>query len=80
MLYYSEGALNVNRPKEQLLEMFRHFHKLLVLIKNLLLQLTPNELKKLEMSLVTGNSSSNELSSLRLLESEIGLNKKNNIY
>lgn len=62
--------------------MFRHFHNLLVLIRNLLVILSPQELRKLEMCLVTGNSSSevtfrqqpsdNQSASLRILENEIG--------
>lgn len=36
--------------------MFRHFHKLLILIRDLIQTLTADELRKLEMSLVTGNA------------------------
>ncbi|KAH7732324.1 Lateral signaling target protein 2 [Aphelenchoides avenae] len=57
LLFYQEGALNIDGPKEDLSEMFRHFHKLLKLIRDLLTTLTDDERRKLELSLVTGNAS-----------------------
>uniref|UniRef100_A0A1I7ZU44 FYVE-type domain-containing protein n=1 Tax=Steinernema glaseri TaxID=37863 RepID=A0A1I7ZU44_9BILA len=59
LLYYPEGALNVDGPPENLSEMFRPFHHLLVKIRNLLLTLTTEELKCVEGDLCSGNSGSN---------------------
>lgn len=74
LLYYPDGALNVNNPKENFSEMFRHFYKLLIITKNFLCTLSMEELHKLELLLVTGNASEdNEFSSVRNLENEIGI-------
>ncbi|EPB70669.1 hypothetical protein ANCCEY_10247 [Ancylostoma ceylanicum] len=46
LIYYPEGALNVDGPQENISEMFRPYYSLLSKIRNLLLALTPNELLK----------------------------------
>lgn len=46
LIYYPEGALNVDGPQENMSEMFRPYYSLLSKIRNLLLALTPNELFK----------------------------------
>uniref|UniRef100_A0A914C1C3 FYVE-type domain-containing protein n=1 Tax=Acrobeloides nanus TaxID=290746 RepID=A0A914C1C3_9BILA len=71
LLYYPDGALNLDLAKEDLSEMFRHFHRLLLSIRDLLKSLRPEELQKLEVSLVTGCSSADEVPSLRSLEEEV---------
>ncbi|KAK0396274.1 hypothetical protein QR680_001651 [Steinernema hermaphroditum] len=60
LLYYPEGALNVDGSPENLSEMFRPFHHLLVKIRNLLLTLSPEELKNVETDLCSGNSGSSD--------------------
>ncbi|CAL2049907.1 unnamed protein product [Caenorhabditis brenneri] len=56
LLVYSEGALNVDVPAENLSEMFRPFYSLLVKIRNLLRILTPVELSRLETVLCKGET------------------------
>lgn len=56
LLVYSNGALNVDIPAENLSEMFRPFYSLLVKIRNLLRILTPEELCKLETILCKGET------------------------
>lgn len=76
LLYYPDGALNLDLPKEDLSEMFRHFHRLLLSIRDLLKGLKPHELTKLEISLVTGCSSAEEANkSMKSLEEEISNSK-----
>ncbi|KIH63374.1 hypothetical protein ANCDUO_06324 [Ancylostoma duodenale] len=56
LIYYPEGALNVDGPQENISEMFRPYYSLLSKIRNLLLALTPNELLKVEKILCTGET------------------------
>ncbi|KHJ95129.1 hypothetical protein OESDEN_04927 [Oesophagostomum dentatum] len=56
LIYYPEGALNVDGPAENMSEMFRPYYSLLNKIRNLLLALTPNELLKVEKILCTGET------------------------
>ncbi|WKY17095.1 hypothetical protein Q1695_001594 [Nippostrongylus brasiliensis] len=56
LIYYPEGALNVDGPPENMSEMFRPYYSLLSKIRNLLLALTPSELVKVEKILCTGES------------------------
>lgn len=74
LLYYPDGALNVNNPKENLSDMFRHFYKLLIITKNFLMTLKVDELRKLEVLLVSGNSNEdNEFASVpNFDENEMG--------
>uniref|UniRef100_A0A1I7WNT8 RING-type domain-containing protein n=1 Tax=Heterorhabditis bacteriophora TaxID=37862 RepID=A0A1I7WNT8_HETBA len=46
LLYFPEGALNVDGPQENFSEMFRPFYSLLIKIRDLLRILTPQELTK----------------------------------
>ncbi|KAL3112776.1 hypothetical protein niasHT_019750 [Heterodera trifolii] len=72
LLFYPGGALNVNVPKEDISEMFRHFHKVLILVRNLLQTLEPSELSKLEQKLVGEHDGLGEsCSSMRALEQQI---------
>ncbi|TMS35947.1 hypothetical protein L596_003230 [Steinernema carpocapsae] len=61
LLYYPDGALNVDGLPENLSEMFRPFHHLLLKIRNLLLTLTQEELKNVEGDLCSGNSGSTDV-------------------
>ncbi|CAI5455922.1 unnamed protein product [Caenorhabditis angaria] len=70
LLLYSQGALNVDGPQENLSEMFRPFFSLLVKIRNLLKILTKEELTKLETVLCKGESSSDESSTSTLTMSD----------
>ena len=70
LLFYPEGALNIDLPKEDISEMFRHSHKLLILVRNLLLTLNPEELGRLEQKLVSG-SEEYQPTSVRALEQQI---------
>uniref|UniRef100_A0A0K0EV71 Lateral signaling target protein 2 (inferred by orthology to a C. elegans protein) n=1 Tax=Strongyloides venezuelensis TaxID=75913 RepID=A0A0K0EV71_STRVS len=54
LLYYPEGALNVDREPQQLSEMFRQYCHLLLTMRSLLRDMSPEELRQLEMTLVTG--------------------------
>ncbi|PAV71071.1 hypothetical protein WR25_11275 [Diploscapter pachys] len=54
LLYYPEGALNVDGAQENLPEMFRPFHSLLTKIRNLLRILSSQELGKVEKVLCMG--------------------------
>ncbi|VDO97902.1 unnamed protein product [Heligmosomoides polygyrus] len=60
LIYYPEGALNVDGPQENMSEMFRPYYSLLSKIRNLLLALTPNELFKVEKILCTGETQISE--------------------
>uniref|UniRef100_A0A183CDT7 FYVE-type domain-containing protein n=1 Tax=Globodera pallida TaxID=36090 RepID=A0A183CDT7_GLOPA len=82
LLLYPGGALNVDVPKEEISEMFRHFYKVLILVRNLLQTLEPSELFKLEKKLVGDHGGFDETcSSVRALEQQIvsstETNKKN---
>jgi hypothetical protein len=72
LLYYPEGALNTELPKEDISEMFRHFHKLLILVRNLLLSLNADELARLEQKLVSGSEEYTPPATVRALEQQIG--------
>ena len=72
LLYYPEGALNTELPKEDISEMFRHFHKLLILVRNLLLSLNEDELARLEQKLVSGSEEYVPTATVRALEQQIG--------
>uniref|UniRef100_A0A0K0EKH5 FYVE-type domain-containing protein n=1 Tax=Strongyloides stercoralis TaxID=6248 RepID=A0A0K0EKH5_STRER len=61
LLYYPEGALNVDREPEELSEMFRQYCHLLLTMRSLLRDMNPEELRQLEITLVTGNSVSTTL-------------------
>ncbi|KAK6045367.1 hypothetical protein COOONC_17129 [Cooperia oncophora] len=52
LIYYPEGALNVDGPQENMSEMFRPYYGLLNKIRNLLLVLTPHELLKVPALLI----------------------------
>lgn len=56
LIYYPEGALNVDGPQENISEMFRPYYSLLSKIRNLLLALSPSELLKVEKILCTGET------------------------
>lgn len=56
LVYYPEGALNVDGPQENISEMFRPYFSLLSKIRNLLLTLSPSELLKVEKILCTGET------------------------
>uniref|UniRef100_A0A0N5ACB2 Lateral signaling target protein 2 homolog n=1 Tax=Syphacia muris TaxID=451379 RepID=A0A0N5ACB2_9BILA len=60
LIYFPEGALNVDGPPENLSEMFRPFHSLLIKIRDLLRVLTADELRAVELALCSGDSSSIE--------------------
>ena len=68
------------QPKEDFSEMFRHFHKLLVLVRNLLLTLNADELGRLEQKLVSGSGDEQPPSTVRALEQQIGLRDFQNIF
>lgn len=70
LLYYPDGALDVKKDKDGLSEMFRHFHKLLIIVRNLLLTLSAEELCQLELKLVTGSDEYTPPSSIRTLEQQ----------
>ncbi|CAJ0575041.1 unnamed protein product, partial [Mesorhabditis spiculigera] len=53
---FPQGALNVDAPPDDLSEMFRPFHSLLIKIRNLLRVLDPAEMNKLERVLCSGES------------------------
>ncbi|CAP32974.1 Protein CBR-LST-2 [Caenorhabditis briggsae] len=74
LLVYSEGALNVDVPAENLSEMFRPFYSLLVKIRNLLRILTPVELTRLETVLCKGETAVPEDSSSKLTMSDFRTN------
>ncbi|CAO4385277.1 unnamed protein product [Caenorhabditis nigoni] len=74
LLVYSEGALNVDVPAENLSEMFRPFYSLLVKIRNLLRILTPVELSRLETVLCKGETAVPEDSSSKLTMSDFRTN------
>ncbi|CCD68425.1 Lateral signaling target protein 2 [Caenorhabditis elegans] len=74
LLVYSNGALNVDVPAENLSEMFRPFYSLLVKIRNLLRILTPTELTKLETVLCKGESAVPEDTSSTLTMSDFRTN------
>lgn len=60
LLYYPEGALNVDGPSDHLSEMFRPFYSLLIKIKNLLRILSPPELSRVEKVLCIGEEGQTE--------------------
>lgn len=53
--------------------MFRHFHKLLIIVRNLLLTLSAEELCQLELKLVSGSDEYTPPASIRTLEQQFGL-------
>lgn len=64
----------MNVAKEDISEMFRHFHKVLILVRNLLETLSPEELGRLEQKLVGDHEDLNvNCSSFSALENHIGL-------
>nr|CAD2124596.1 unnamed protein product [Meloidogyne enterolobii] len=70
LLYYPDGALDVKKDKDAFSEMFRHFHKLLIIVRNLLLTLSAEELCQLELKLVTGSDEYTPPASIRTLEQQ----------
>ncbi|VBB25250.1 unnamed protein product [Acanthocheilonema viteae] len=56
LLYFPEGALNVDANPEVLSDMFRSFHSLLVKIRDLLRILNLHELHRVEKALCTGET------------------------
>uniref|UniRef100_A0A915PDD7 FYVE-type domain-containing protein n=1 Tax=Setaria digitata TaxID=48799 RepID=A0A915PDD7_9BILA len=56
LLYFPEGALNVDADPEMLSDMFRSFHSLLVKIRDLLRILDSHELYCVEKALCTGET------------------------
>ncbi|VIO96650.1 Uncharacterized protein BM_BM5439 [Brugia malayi] len=56
LLYFPEGALNVDANPETLSNMFRSFHSLLVKIRDLLRILNLHELRRVEKALCTGET------------------------
>lgn len=56
LLYFPEGALNVDANSETLSDMFRSFHSLLVKIRDLLRILNLHELHRVEKALCTGEA------------------------
>ncbi|KAF7634246.1 hypothetical protein Mgra_00006323 [Meloidogyne graminicola] len=70
LLYYPDGALDVKKDKDALSEMFRHFHKLLIIVRNLLLTLSSEELCQLELKLVTGSEDYTSPASIKTLEQQ----------
>ncbi|VDO28551.1 unnamed protein product [Onchocerca flexuosa] len=56
LLYFPEGALNVDANPETLSDMFRSFHSLLVKIRDLLRILNVHELHRVEKALCTGET------------------------
>uniref|UniRef100_A0A7I4Z1W7 FYVE-type domain-containing protein n=1 Tax=Haemonchus contortus TaxID=6289 RepID=A0A7I4Z1W7_HAECO len=56
LIYYPEGALNVDGPQENMSEMFRPYYGLLIKIRKLLQALSPRELLKVEKILCTGEA------------------------
>uniref|UniRef100_A0A0R3RTQ9 FYVE-type domain-containing protein n=1 Tax=Elaeophora elaphi TaxID=1147741 RepID=A0A0R3RTQ9_9BILA len=56
LLYFPEGALNVDANPEMLSDMFRSFHSLLVKIRDLLRILNLHELHRVEKALCTGET------------------------
>ncbi|EJW87280.1 ZFYVE28 protein [Wuchereria bancrofti] len=56
LLYFPEGALNVDANPETLSDMFRSFHSLLVKIRDLLRILNLHELRRVEKALCTGET------------------------
>ncbi|CEF71447.1 Lateral signaling target protein 2 homolog [Strongyloides ratti] len=86
LLYYPEGALNVDREPEELSEMFRQYCHLLLTMRSLLRDMSQEELRQLEMTLVTGecvtttpkrNNDNTEASTSK--KSTYDCDKKNNI-
>jgi hypothetical protein len=61
----------VELPKEDISEMFRNFHKILILVRNLILSLNADELGRLEQKLVSG-SEEYAPTTVRALEQQIG--------
>ncbi|CAG9540343.1 unnamed protein product [Cercopithifilaria johnstoni] len=59
LLYFPEGALNVDANSETLSDMFRSFHSLLVKIRDLLRILNLHELHRVEKALCTGETQVN---------------------
>ncbi|KJH43812.1 FYVE zinc finger [Dictyocaulus viviparus] len=66
LIYYPEGALNVDGPQENISEMFRPYYSLLSKIRNLLLALSPSELLKVEKILCTGETQMGEEDALTI--------------
>uniref|UniRef100_A0AC35U6C9 FYVE-type domain-containing protein n=1 Tax=Rhabditophanes sp. KR3021 TaxID=114890 RepID=A0AC35U6C9_9BILA len=58
LLYYNDGALNVDKDPQDLSEMFRSYHHLLLTMRSLLRDLSSIELRMLEERLVSGESNS----------------------
>ncbi|VDM60045.1 unnamed protein product [Angiostrongylus costaricensis] len=63
LIYYPEGALNVDGPQENISEMFRPYYSLLSKIRNLLLALSPSELLKVLILFFSISPSAYELRS-----------------
>lgn len=53
LIYYEDGPLNLQKPINQMSEMFKPFRKLLVKLRELLLSLTKADLHQLELLLST---------------------------
>ncbi|MFH4975663.1 hypothetical protein AB6A40_002372 [Gnathostoma spinigerum] len=58
LIYFPEGALNVDGPTENLSDMFKPFHNLLTKIRDLLRVLDAGELRAVELALCSGDSTS----------------------
>ncbi|VDM98789.1 unnamed protein product [Thelazia callipaeda] len=56
LLYFPEGALNVDADPETMSDMFRSFHSLLIKIRDLLQILDLRELQRVEKALCTGET------------------------
>ncbi|KHN75482.1 Lateral signaling target protein 2 -like protein [Toxocara canis] len=56
LLYFPDGALNVDGPADNLSDMFRPFHNLLTKIRDLLRVLDTEELRAVELALCSGDS------------------------
>ncbi|CAD6190548.1 unnamed protein product [Caenorhabditis auriculariae] len=76
LLYYPDGALNVEGPQENLSEMFRPFYSLLIKIRNLLQILSQNELIKVEHVLCKGESNAPEVHTGALTMSDYRANEE----
>lgn len=57
LLYYEDGPLNLQKPINQMSEMFKPFRKLLIKLRELLLSLTNSDLQQLEILLCTNEQS-----------------------
>lgn len=64
LLYFPDGALNVDAPPENLSDMFRPFHNLLIKIRDLLRILDADELRAVELALCSGDTANVEDQSL----------------